>query len=180
MSNKRLVFLFSIIALALLARHTSALPDDNQQPINIQADRATQQSLDGSEKTEYFGNVVMTQGSLRVNADYVVLHSVDRKVSKIIANGEPARLQQQSDPQKPPVKARAHHIDYQLSTETITLTENAHIEQPDASFSGNHLKYNVATEEVIAEERVKMEFIPASKTAPADDQPASNQQPEAK
>ena len=154
--------LLASLVISCLAPLAAALPEDNQQPINIQANRATQQSQDSGEKTEYFGDVVMTQGSLLLNADHVTLHSVNRKITSIVAVGNPAKLQQQSDPEKAPVKARANNIDYQLTTETIVLTENAHIEQPDAVFSGNHIEYNVATEEVIAEERVNMTFTPAT------------------
>ena len=151
----------------LFATTSLALPEDNQQPINIQADRATQQSSDSGEKTEYFGHVVMTQGSLKVNADHVIIHSINRQVTQIEAIGTPAHLQQQSDPDKEPVKASANNIDYQLTTETVVLTDNAHIDQPDASFKGNHLKYNVATEEVVAEQRVNMVFTPAKRETPA-------------
>lgn len=154
------------LAVSCCSPIASSLPDDNQQPINIQANRATQQSLDTGEKTDYFGNVVMTQGSLLLNADHVTLHSINRKVTSIIATGNPATLQQQSDPDKDPVKASANTINYQLTTEIIVLTQNANIEQPDAAFSGNRIEYNVATEEVIAEERVNMVFTPANNSHP--------------
>ncbi len=171
MSDKLLALLL-ISLLVTLPHRGIALPGDNQQPINVKAERATQRTLDGGEKTEYFGNVVMTQGSLLLNAEHVVIHSVNRKVTQIVATGGPARLQQQSNPDNPPVKARANTIDYQLNTEMVTLTDDAHIDQPDASFSGNHLKYNVATEEVIAEDGVDMVFTPAEEPAPDTDESA--------
>lgn len=156
-----------------------ALPDDNQQPINIQADRATQQTLADGEKTEYFGGVVMTQGSLLVNADHLVIHSVNRQVTQIHATGNPAKFQQQSEPEKPPVIARANKIEYRLQSETVVLTDNAHINQPDASFSGNRIEYNVGTEEVIAEDRVNMIFAPIqppASSAPTADNKEQNGQ----
>ena len=139
-----------------------ALPDDNQQPINIQSDRATRKTLEGSEKTEYFGNVVMTQGSMLINGDHVIIHTTDHKVTQITAIGKPAKFQQQSDPEKEPVKARADTIDYQLKAETVVLANNATIEQEGSTVSGNRIEYNVASERVQAEERVNMVFIPTS------------------
>lgn len=167
--------LFAVCWVSLLWSSTLlALPDDNQQPINIQADRATQQTLADGEKTEYFGSVVMTQGSLLVNADHLVIHSVNRQVTRIHASGNPAKFQQQSQPEKPPVIARANNIEYRLKSETVVLTDNAHINQPDASFSGNRIEYNVGTEEVVAEDRVNMIFAPittpAGKTSTNKDQ----------
>lgn len=152
------------LALIMSSLHLPALalPDDNQQPINIQSDRATQKSVDGSEIIEYFGHVVMTQGSLQINGDHIVIHSKDRKITKIKAQGNPARFQQQSDPQKAPIKARAETIDYQLRDETLTLETDAHINQEGTTVSGNLIEYNVASERVKAEERVNMVFIPES------------------
>ncbi len=162
-STKRLLTKLAMLAaFASSAPGSLALPDDNQQPINIQSDKATQKNLDGSEQTEYFGNVVMTQGSLLINGDHVIIHSLDRKVTHIIAKGNPAKFQQQSDPAKDPVKARANTIDYQLTTETVVLTESANIEQEGAIVSGNRIEYNVASEQVQAEDRVNMVFTPAS------------------
>ncbi len=169
-----------VITALLLANTAVALPDDNQQPINIQSDKATQQTLEDGEKTEYFGNVVMTQGSLLINADHVVIFSKDRKVTRISANGLPARFQQQSDPNKPPVKAMAKNIDYQLLTETAILTDDATIEQPDAVVSGNKIEYNVATEQVVAQDRVIMTFQPTviDNSSSTDSNNTDNEHPE--
>lgn len=168
MNSKSGALLIAGVLLARLATPAFALPDDNQQPINIKANRATQQTLSDGERTEYFGDVVMTQGSLLVNADHLVIHSINRKVTRIKATGRPAKFQQQSSPEQPPVTARAETIDYRLTTEIVVLTNNANITQPDASFSGNRIEYNVGTEEVVAEERVNMIFAPASSEAGKD------------
>jgi lipopolysaccharide export system protein LptA len=139
-----------------------ALPDDNQQPINIQSDRATQKNFKDGEKTQYFGNVVMSQGSLIINGDHIIIDSANRKISRILAKGSPAKFQQQSDPQKSPIKAAANSIDYRLKNETIVLEGNASIEQDGATVTGSRIAYNVASERVSAEERVNMVFTPAS------------------
>ena len=128
----------------------NALPEDSQQPINIQADRASQKSSDQGEITEYFGNVQMTQGSMKINGEHIVIHSLDRKVKTIKATGSPARFEQQSDPDKAPVVARAQILDYNLGKDTVILTTNASIKQPGASFSGDRIEYNIAIEQVKA------------------------------
>jgi lipopolysaccharide export system protein LptA len=158
------------VLLVALPLSTLALPGDNQQPINIQSDRATQKADDNGEKTEYFGNVIMTQGSLLINANHLVIHSINRKANKIIAIGQPAHFQQQSDPAKAPIQAKADHINYDLSSEKVILEGNANIEQNDANVSGNRIEYNVATEQVIAEERVNMVFTPVTKNSDDDTQ----------
>jgi lipopolysaccharide export system protein LptA len=166
--------LLSCCLLALLSQQTLALADDNQQPINIQSDRASQQTLVDGEKTEYFGNVVMTQGSMKINGDHIIIHSQQRQVTTIVAFGHPAKFEQQSDPQKAPVKAQANTINYQIKNETIALADNANIEQDGTIISGEKINYNIASEHVIAtgggniDSRVKMVLVPASINATTD------------
>lgn len=167
MNSKQTAVVLTGLLLWLVAGGAWALPNDNQQPISIQADRAVQQTLEHGEKTEYFGEVIMRQGSMQVKADHLVIHSVDRQVTRIHATGKPAEFQQQSSADKPPVVARANDIEYQLKTERLILKDSASISQPEASFSGNHIEYNVATEEVIARDRVNMVFTPTGSDTPS-------------
>lgn len=142
------------------------LPEDSKQPINIQSDSASQVSLESGEKTEYFGNVEITQGSLKINGEHIVIHSQDRRVTSIIATGTPAQFEQQSDPAKAPIKAEANTLNYKLSNDTVILTENAYIEQDGTTVSGNKIEYNISSEQVKAsgdkanDSRVKMVLIP--------------------
>jgi lipopolysaccharide export system protein LptA len=149
-----------------------ALPGDNEQPINIEADRAKQVGHNGGEKTEYFGNVVMSQGSMLLTGNHVTIFSKDSAVEKVISVGEPAHFQQQSDPEKDPVKAYGKRLVYILNKETLTIINDASIIQDGTTVSGQKIVYNVATEQVQAnsnnEQRVQMILQPAKKPkAPA-------------
>lgn len=152
-------------ALAL-SLDATALPEDSKQPINIQSDHASQIILKNGEKTEYFGNVVITQGSLKINGDHITILSKDRKVTSIIALGKPAYFEQQSDPAKSPIKAQADKLNYNLKTDTVILNNNASIEQNGTTVSGKRIVYNIASEQVKASggkdesSRVHMVLIP--------------------
>ncbi|MBL4828071.1 MAG: lipopolysaccharide transport periplasmic protein LptA [Spongiibacteraceae bacterium] len=152
--NLTLTPLAQCLAALLLAMGSSAalsLPEDSQQIINIQADRSVQQVLkDGTQKSEYFGSVLITQGSMMINGEQVTIISKDEHVTNVIAIGQPARFQQQSTPSKPPMKARAQNITYQLSVDTVILANDAMIEQDGSTISGDHIEYNVASEKVQA------------------------------
>lgn len=152
-----------------------ALPEDSQQPINIQSDRASQKVLSEGEKTEYFGSVLMTQGSLKISGEHIVIMSKDRKVQSIVATGKPVHFEQQSDPDKEPMKAEADKLNYRLKNETVILTENARLDQGGNIVSGKRIEYNIASEQVKASSgsddasRVKMILLPEKKTEQADD-----------
>jgi len=165
MLNKLFINL-SLFSLVMLGQHAMALPEDSQLPINIESDRASQKALKNGEKTEYFGNVLMTQGSVKISGDHIIVHSKDSKVSSIRALGKPAQFEQQSDPNKAPIKANANRLDYQLNQDIVILSDNASIQQNDTTVSGKKIEYNIATEQVKASSgkekssRVKMVLIP--------------------
>jgi lipopolysaccharide export system protein LptA len=161
--------IFKYLGLLLILAISSkaiALPGDSEQPINIQADRASQKTMKNGEKTEYFGSVVITQGSLRINGEQITIHSKNRKVTSIVALGEPAHFEQQSDLTKPPIKAQANTLNYQLKTDIVILKNNASIEQNGTIVSGKKIEYNIASEQVKAtggkddSSRVHMVLIP--------------------
>ncbi len=154
--------------LLVLSQQSLALPEDSKLPINIQSDRASQKTLADGETTEYFGNVLMTQGSLKISGDHIIVRSKERKVTSIIALGTPAHFEQQSDPKKEPIKANANKLDYQLKQDTVILTDNASIEQNGTTVTGKRIEYNIASEQVKAtggkddSSRVQMILIPDS------------------
>lgn len=172
MLTRHLFHPFFILTIGVLvASDGFALPDDSSKPINIQSDRASHITLETGEKTEYFGNVVITQGSMKINGDHIIIHSQQRRVTSIVATGKPAQFEQQSDPAKAPIKAKADTLNYKLNNDTVILTKNAYIEQEGTTVSGNQIEYNIGSEQVKASgnkdnsSRVKMILIPEQKNA---------------
>lgn len=127
-----------------------SLPNDREQPINIQADAAEQVIHEGREKTIYTGSVIMTQGSMLIEGDEVTIFSKERSVTKIIAIGKPAHFKQQSEQQQQPTKAYAQRINYNVSDEAIVLLNDASFVQGGNTISGKRIDYNIANEQVKA------------------------------
>lgn len=157
------------VSSLLLSNHATALPDDNEQPISIQSDSAIQKTLESGETTEYFGNVQMIQGSLKINGEHITIHSKDREVTSILAIGTPATFEQQSDRESPPVEAQAETLDYQLKDETVILLVDACIKQNGSTVTGKRIEYNIAAEKIKASggdtdsSRVNMILLPDGK-----------------
>ena len=128
--------------IALTAVTAMALPSDRNQPLSLVADRATFNDKTGI--TTYTGNVVITQGTMKLQADSIVANlDAQRELSMITANGSPARFQQQIDAKKGLAKGQAQKIVYNASTGIISLTGNAFLEQNGASIRGASLKYSM-------------------------------------
>ena len=133
-------------ALAAVLGFTSvaalAIPSDRQQPISLVADRATFNERTGI--TTYTGNVIIEQGTMKLQANSIVANlNSQKQISTITANGSPARFQQKIDAAKGIAKGQAQKIVYNADTGIITLTGNAFLEQDGASIRGNTLRYSM-------------------------------------
>lgn len=141
-----------------------ALSSDRYQAITIHSDSAERDELKGT--TTYSGNVVMQQGSMRIDADQVVIFNDKNKVTQIVATGRPARYQQKPTEDEGPVIAEAQRLEYNIAQDTLHLIDNASLQQEGTSLSGNRIDYDVKKSVVTAgsdasqNERVKM-VIPA-------------------
>ena len=140
MLHRNSKFLFSLIAL--LPTITSALPSDSSKPINIEADHA--QLDDSSGITQYKGNAVLTQGTLRIDGDIITFHYNDQKqLTKIVAQGELAKYQQLQNLGEEPVNARAQQMEYHAAAEKIYLLGRGQIRQAADEFNGNRIEYDI-------------------------------------
>lgn len=161
---KRLALLAALLS-PLWTSSVGALPTDREQPIEITADHAVQE---GGQVT-YTGDVVIIQGSLRIEANQVVVYSEDRKVQRMIATGDRAHLQQLPEAEGALVKARARTITYLQREDLIILEEDAEVEQEGSVITGKRIDYLVATETVRAQsgtdgsDRVQMVLQPETR-----------------
>ncbi len=157
--------LVAAVALVLLsAADVQALSSDRNQAITIHSDSAERDEIKGT--TTYSGNVVMQQGSMRIDAQEVVIVNTKNKVTQIVATGAPARYQQKPSEDEGPVIAEANRLEYNIAQDTLHLIDNASLQQEGTSLSGNRIDYDVKKSLVKAggdasqNERVKM-VIPA-------------------
>ena len=129
-------------ALSSTAMSAFALPTDRNQPISLVADRATYNDKTGY--TTYTGNVVIEQGSMKLQADSVTAQlNKSRQINTITANGHPARFQQKMDVNKGLAHGEGQKIVYNAETGIITLSGNAYVNQDGASLRGAILRYSM-------------------------------------
>lgn len=159
--------------LLLLSVGVSALPGDQNQPIDIEADGV--EIDDGRNISVYIGSVEIQQGSMRLWADKVTVHhAASRQPNRIVAIGKPARYRQQVEKGGKEVKAKANRIEYDASSEEILLLEQAVLSQGKDSFRSDRILYDrnkavVRAGKSVAKggdgkrQRVKITFDPSKK-----------------
>ncbi len=189
-NSKRAALLLLAAGLAV-AGAAWALKSDKSQPINVHADHGDFQSdpKDNSNGTGiYTGNVVITQGSIKLTAKRAVLHVVNNELDTADVTGDPATFEQQPD-NGAEVHGTAKEITYDASKNELMLITDAQLtqavdqlltsKQPGAApkttpgerlMSADRIRYETDTQRVVAkagsdEQRVHISFPP--KAAPS-------------
>jgi len=137
MSARRLLFLLLVL---LHSQSLMALQSDKSSPILIEADQVDMSDKSGI--STYTGNVKLTQGSIRISADNIIVFTTNNKLQRLIATGSPATFKQKPDEKSNDVEARAFHVEYSTNTGVLTLQQDALLQQGSNLFSGHKIEYD--------------------------------------
>lgn len=135
--------------LLTLPGHVLAKTGDTDQPMHIESNN---QSLDITNNVATFtDNVTITQGTIKIVADKVVVTSPQGDQSKAIINayGNPLTFYQLQDDGLP-IEGYSNQMKYELELEKITLTGNAYISQLDSHVKGDNIVYLVKEQKLEA------------------------------
>ena len=140
--NKLFYYILSIFFIIFVfTTNCLALSSDQNQPIELEADSADLNDLEGI--SIYKGDVILTQGSTQLQASTLTLfHNKKHKLTKIEAIGTPASFKQRPDGQNSDVKAKANKMLYFVNKDTVYLYENAIFFQDKNSFRGDQIVYD--------------------------------------
>jgi lipopolysaccharide export system protein LptA len=160
-----------VMALTLVTGLAHALPDDRDQPIHITADKALRDEKLGV--TVYTGNVQMDQGSMRITADILTIYHVAEEADRIVAEGQPAKMQQQPELDEGMVHAHAAVIEYFRDEDRVHLQSNARVEQDGSVVSGDSIDYFIEEQLVKADSDQTQEGNRVQVIIPPSTQPAN-------
>ena len=162
-----------IILLCLMAGTSSALTEDRDLPVHIEANKATMDETTGISL--YEGQVVITQGTLKITADMVEVKTVNSEVTKIVASTEkPGRLshyEEMPDDREGLITADAKTITYEFALEKVKLEGSAKLTQVKDIYRGELLTYDARKGFVTLNssgkpgDRVSITFTPKQKSS---------------
>lgn len=134
---------FFVALLLLLPTLSWALTTDREQPIEIEADHAQLDNQQGV--TQYKGEAVLTQGTLRIEGDTITFYyDENQQLSKAIAEGNLATYRQIHEEGEEPVRARALRMEYHAKAQKIYLIGKGHVWRTGDTFSGSRIEYDIA------------------------------------
>lgn len=139
-----------ILLLALLFSHGAlALESDFKENVVVNAKR--QEVFLKENRVVFYDNVVVTQGSILINANKLTVHNTGEKGTEVMtAYGEPATFFQKLDDGKT-IHAESSVIRYELGKKLLSLSGNAQLRQEDSKVTGDKIMYHIEKQEMIAE-----------------------------
>jgi len=145
--------LLAPVFLILVAVTPTALAErtDRQQPVNIESDRMT---VDDRNKVHVFeGNVILTQGSLLLKGDKLVVTQDAAGFQNGVATasgGKLATFRQKREATKEYVDGEAERIEYDSRNEKARLFNRARVTSGGDEVRGAYIEYDAITENYLA------------------------------
>ena len=161
-----------ICTLMLLAPPAVALPADSRQPIEIEAQKLVMDQQKGV--STYSGRVTLTQGSIRIEAERLLVHTRNGKFDRLEAFGsdtQQASFRQQLANGEETLGS-AGQIQYSAAESRLTLQQRAQLQQSGNRIQSDRIDYNTATNNLLAgqedsargRQRVRIVIEPADGT----------------
>lgn len=117
---------------------------DRDKPVNLEADRV---DLDDAKKEAIFeGNVTLTQGTLQIKADKVIVKQDADGFQYGIAFGKPATFRQKREGFDEYIEGFAERLEYDGKVEKMQMFTNARIQRGTDEVRGDYISYNSVTE----------------------------------
>ncbi len=124
------MYLIKLLLSSLLLLHSVsvyALKSDSEQPVYIDSNTATYNDKTGT--SVYTGDVVTTQGSLKIRSDKLVVYMKEGDVSKMVFTGKPAKFRQLPGVGKEEIFGEGLTGEYYPDQNKLILIEEAAVSQ---------------------------------------------------
>lgn len=117
---------------------------DRDKPINLEADRM---EIDDAKKIATLtGNVVVSQGTLTIKSDRMVITQDHGGFNKGVAYGNPATFRQKREGFDEYIDGQALRMEYDGRNETLELFNKAVVRKGAEEVRGNYISYDARTE----------------------------------
>ncbi len=143
----RLLRLAAVTALAVglgIPPPASAERADRDKPVNLEADRV---DLDDAKKEAVFvGSVTLTQGTLTIKADKIIVKQDAEGFQYGIAYGNPAHFRQKREGYDEYIEGFSERLEYDGKADKVQMFTNARMQRGGDEVRGDYISYNAVTE----------------------------------
>lgn len=140
----RTLRLFALAAAALAVAHAHAEKADREKKINIEADVFS--GDDRNKATNFDGNVVVTQGTLRIAAARVTVKEDAQKNKFYVATGAPVTFRQKRDGADEWIEGFAERAEFDEKSDMLKLFNRARLKSAQGELTGELITYDMTRE----------------------------------
>lgn len=122
---------------------------DRKKPLYLEADRATVEDVNRKEATRvsiFTGNVILTQGTMRISADKVIMKEDLNGFKQATAIGDLVSFRQKRDGLDEYVEGWSERAEYDSKTDKIELFRQARLKRGSDEVQGDYISYDMNTE----------------------------------
>ncbi len=139
----RILFRACTLAL-LLANSAHAERADRERPVNIESDRL---AIDDARKESVFeGNVTLSQGTMVLKADKVIVRQDTGGFNYGIAYGKPAYFRQKREGSEEFIEGYGQRLEYDGKADKLQMFTDAQIRKGGDEVHGDYISYDAVTE----------------------------------
>ena len=157
-----IIFFTFIIFISATSTVLQAYESDSDEPIFLESDSAKWD--EESQKSTYRGNVIVTQGSMLLTGELLIVTSKNNEINRMEITGEKAKYKQKTITGKI-INGEAKKIQYYVDKAKIIFLDKAILTQTNNIVRSNRIVYKIDTENITAgdkkgKSRVKMTLEP--------------------
>ena len=143
--NKSAVSRFLVAGcLVLAALPALAEKADRDKPVNLEADTVVMDDV--KQISTYQGNVVLTQGTLEIHGDKMIVKQGAGGFEQGTIYGKPASFKQKRDGLNEYIEGFAERIEYDAKADKAQLFTKARMKRNQDDVRGNYISYDARTE----------------------------------
>lgn len=117
---------------------------DRDKPVNIEADRV---NIDDAKQVSVFdGNVRLTQGTLAIRADKIVIKQDNAGFQHGTAYGSPVAFRQKREGSNDYIEGYGERVEYDGKADKIEFFTRARVKRGDDEVRGNYISYDAVSE----------------------------------
>ncbi|HYD33566.1 MAG TPA: lipopolysaccharide transport periplasmic protein LptA [Methylophilaceae bacterium] len=130
--------------LSVAASNASAEKADREQPINLEADAVT---VNDAKKTSiYTGNVILTQGTLIIRGDKLVVREDKDGFQHSTSYGNPTTFKQKREGKDEYIEGSGKRIEYDARMDKVQLYTKAWVKRGEDIVHGDYISYDANAE----------------------------------
>jgi lipopolysaccharide export system protein LptA len=132
------------ILLMLLSFSTYAEKADRDKPIDLEADTVTVN--DAKKTSTYTGNVILTQGTLEIRGDKLIVREDKEGFQHSTSTGNPTTFKQKLEGKSEYMSGSAQRIEYDGRMDKVQLYTKAWVKRGEDIVYGDYISYDANAE----------------------------------